>query len=250
MRRIIIPARLASTRLAKKLLLPVQDKPLIIHTYERAVACNFDSVVIATDDQQIAKVVKEYGAEVCMTDPQHPSGTDRCAEAFEQLGYHDEDIIVSVQGDEPLLPVANIWSVAQNLMDYPKADMTTLCDAIMTHEDLFNPNCTKVVFDKDNFALYFSRAAIPWARDHFPAALPNDLHFFRHVGLYAYRGAFLKQYPKLERSPLEVLESLEQLRILWHGYKIHVNFAPEPTMPGVDNEASYLAVKKIIEEIS
>jgi 3-deoxy-manno-octulosonate cytidylyltransferase (CMP-KDO synthetase) len=246
-RRIIIPARLNSTRLPQKLLLPVKGKPLIIHTYEQASKCDFDSVIIATDDERISDVAKKYHAPVCMTDPRHPSGTDRCAEAFVQLGYKNDDVIVCVQGDEPLLPVANISSVAQNLMDYPKADVTTLCDPITTHEELFNPHCTKVVFDKNNFALYFSRAPIPWARDHFPAALPNELHFFRHVGLYAYRGEFLKKYPTLSRSPLEILESLEQLRVLWHGYKIHVDFAPESTPPGVDTEASFQIVKQILE---
>jgi 3-deoxy-manno-octulosonate cytidylyltransferase (CMP-KDO synthetase) len=247
MKRIIIPARFASSRLPQKLLLPLQGKPLLLHTYERALKCNFDSVVIATDDERIADVARAVGAEVCMTSIDHPSGTDRCAEAFATLGYHEDDIIVCVQGDEPLIPIANVWSVAQNLENYPRADVTTLYDPIYEHEELFNPNAVKVVFDKNNYALYFSRAPIPWARDHFPAEVPDALHFFRHVGLYAYRGHFLKKYLGLERSPLEILESLEQLRVLWHGYRIHVDLAPDATPPGVDTQASFDAVKKILE---
>ena len=161
MRRIIIPARLASTRLPQKLLLPIAGKPLIAHTYERALKCNFDSVVIATDDVQIAQVAESINAPFCMTSSEHPSGTDRCAEAFSILGYSDDDVIVCVQGDEPLLPVANITCVAQNLENYKDADITTLCDPIDERGDLFNPHCVKVVFDKNNFALYFSRAPIP-----------------------------------------------------------------------------------------
>lgn len=248
-RRIIIPARYASTRLAAKLLLPIKNKPLIAYTYEQALQCHFDSIVIATDDQRIFEVAETMGAPVCMTSIDHPSGTDRCAEVCKTLGYDDEDVIVCMQGDEPLLPVANVSAVAQNLLDYPKADVTTLCDVITTHEEIFNPHYTKVVFDKNNFALYFSRAPIPWSREHFPANVPDDLHFFRHMGIYAYRCGFLKKYPELQQSPLETLELLEQLRVLWHGYKIHVDLAPVSSPPGVDNEASFLAVKKILENL-
>jgi 3-deoxy-manno-octulosonate cytidylyltransferase (CMP-KDO synthetase) len=246
-RRIIIPARLASTRLPQKLLIPIAGKPLIAHTYARALQCHFDSVVIATDDEQIAEAARAVGAPVCMTAEDHLTGTDRCAEAFNTLGYADDDVVVCMQGDEPLLPVANITCVAQNLENYLQADMTTLSDPIDDRADLFNPHCVKVVFDKANYALYFSRAPIPWARENFPADLPNELHFFRHVGIYAYRGKFLKNYPQLERSPLEILESLEQLRALWHGYKIHVDIAPVSTPPGVDTLDSFKKVQAILE---
>jgi len=246
-RRIIIPARYGSTRLPEKLLLPIKGKPLILHTYERALACDFDSVVVATDDQRIVDVLDKIGAEVCMTREDHPSGTDRCAEAFTLLGYADDDIIVNMQGDEPLLPKANIEQVAENLLLHPEAVIATLCDSLSEKTEVFNPNLVKVVFDRAQFALYFSRAPIPWSRDFFPADLPEELYFFRHIGIYAYRGAFLKFYPALSQSPLEQFESLEQLRVLWHGYRIHVDHARESSPPGVDTAANLQEVKRILE---
>ena len=246
-RRIIIPARYESTRLPAKLLIPIKGKPLIVYTYERALMCGFDSVVVATDDERIAEAVSAVGASVCMTDIDHPSGTDRCAEAFTRLNYADDDIIVNVQGDEPLLPVANIQQVANNMVQHADADITTLCDSLTLKTDVFNPNFVKVVFNRAQQALYFSRAPIPWSRAHFPAELPDALYFFRHIGIYAYRGKFLKAYPDLTQSPLEQFESLEQLRALWHGYHIHVDQALEASLPGVDTAASLQAVKRILE---
>lgn len=247
-RRIIIPARYGSTRLPEKLLLPIADKPLIVHTYLRALACGFDSVVVATDDERIAKVVRMVGAEVCMTRIEHPAGTDRCAEAATLLGYADDDIIVNVQGDEPLLPVANVLQVADNLDKYAHVQIATLCDPIDDKLQIFNPHAVKVVFNAQQEALYFSRAPIPWARNDFPGELSEELFFFRHVGIYAYRSGFLKQYPNLNKSPLERLESLEQLRALWHGYKIHVDIAVEHTPPGVDTASNFQEVKAILEK--
>lgn len=247
-KRIIIPARYGSTRLPAKLLIEVAGKSILQHTYERALACNFDSIVIATDRPEIAKLCEKIGAEYCMTSENHPTGTDRSSEAMEKMGYSDEDIILNLQADEPLIPVANLLKATENLISHPDAAVATLCEPLEEKTDVFNPNYVKVVFDRNQYALYFSRAPIPWARDYFPAEMPAEqMYFFRHIGIYAYRGAFLKHYPILAQSPLENIERLEQLRVLHHGYKIHVDLAPEKNPPGVDTAASLQEVRKILE---
>lgn len=246
-KRIIIPARYGSTRLPAKLLIEIGGKPILQHTYERALACDFDSILIATDHPEIAACCEKIGADYVMTSNAHPSGTDRCAEAAAMKGYADEDLILGLQGDEPLIPIENLLKATQNLLDYPDAAIATLCEPIHEKQDIFNPNYVKVVFDNNNAALYFSRAPIPWARDDFPAELPEQPFYFRHIGIYVYRGRFLKQYPTLQRSPLEILESLEQLRVLFYGYKIHVGLAPKKNPPGVDTAASLLEVRHILE---
>lgn len=246
-KRIIIPARYGSTRLPAKLLIKIAGKSILQHTYERALACNFDSVVIATDHPEIAEVCEAIHAPYCMTAAHHLTGTDRSSDAMEKMGYSVKDIILILQADEPLIPIANLLKATENLIQNPHAMVATLCERITEKSDAFNPNYVKVVADNEHYALYFSRAPIPWARDDFPAAMPEEGYYFRHIGIYTYRGAFLKQYPKLSQSPLERLENLEQLRILHHGYKIHVGLAPESNPPGVDTAASLQEVREILE---
>ena len=245
-RRIIIPARFASSRLPQKLLLPICGKPVIQHVYEQAMRCGFDSVLIATDDERIARVATGFGAEVVMTKVEHPSGTDRLAEAFNKMHYHPEDIIVNIQGDEPLIPVENVIAVADNLARFPASKVATLCEPLHDIKEIMNPNIVKVVMDKEGMALYFSRAAIPWARGHFPESLPKELKIYRHIGIYAYRGAFLSRYVSLGVSPIETIESLEQLRILWHGEKIHVGVAKEHTLPGIDTHEDLIRTRQFL----
>lgn len=247
-KRIIIPARYGSTRLPAKLLIEIAGKTILQHTYERALACEFDSILIATDHKDIAKVCEKIGAPYCMTSSTHATGTDRSSEAMEKAGYNDEDIILNLQADEPLIPLANLLKATDNLIQHKDASVATLCEPIDEKPDVFNPNYVKVVFDCHQYALYFSRAPIPWAREDFPGDMPAESYYFRHIGIYVYRGAFLRLYPTLSSSPLETLERLEQLRVLYHGYKIHVDLAPEKNPPGVDTAASLQEVRRILED--
>jgi 3-deoxy-manno-octulosonate cytidylyltransferase (CMP-KDO synthetase) len=233
-KRIIIPVRLASTRLPNKPMLDIAGKPMIQWVYEQAISCKLDSVLIATDDVSIKKAAEGFGADVCMTSADHTSGTDRIAEAAMIANYADDDLIVNLQGDEPLIPVENVLQVAANLAAHPDAAMSTLCERIHDKAEIFNENCVKVVLDKNDYALYFSRASIPWSRGHFPSEVPETIRCYRHIGMYAYRGKFLRQYAQLAPSPLEQWEALEQLRVLWHGEKIHVGIAKSVTAAGVD----------------
>jgi len=252
---IIIPARFASGRLPGKMLLEIAGKPLIQRVFERALHCGAESVTIATDDERIQEVARAFGANVCMTDIRHPNGTDRLSEAVEILNLPQDAIVVNIQGDEPLFPIEAIKTVAKGLFDNNAACMSTLCTPIRNHEEVLNPNCVKVVCDKQGFALYFSRAPIPYNRDSNRNSNSNPIFelnfnanfeiesermkfiYYRHLGLYAYRVSTLKKYRSWERSPLECIESLEQLRILWHGEKIHVSCVDEPLPPGVDTKA-------------
>ncbi|MCF6766128.1 3-deoxy-manno-octulosonate cytidylyltransferase [Thiotrichales bacterium 19S3-7] len=242
-KRIIIPARLDSQRLPRKALLKIHGKSIIQWVYERAMACQLDSVLVATDSEEIVDEVRSFGGDVCMTSKAHPSGTDRLAEAVRINNYALEDIIINIQGDEPLIPAKNVHQVADNLLAHPEAAIATLGEPIEHIDEVLNPNCVKVVTDKNSYALYFSRAPIPWARDHFPKELPSTVHCYRHIGMYAYRCEFLARYSQLAPSPLESWERLEQLRVIWHGEKIHFAVSSMPTPPGVDTEAD---LKKVI----
>lgn len=248
---VVIPARYASTRLPAKPLKEIAGKPMIQHVYERACDSTAREVIIATDDTRIEAVVKTFGARVCMTSPTHNSGTDRLQEVAQRLGLGDEDIIVNVQGDEPLIPPAVINQVAENLANAPAASVATLSEPIHTLEDFRNPNIVKVVADKTGRALYFSRASVPWPRDHFAASVVQDLpHNFpalRHIGIYAYRVALLNRFVGWPQAPLEHIESLEQLRVLWQGENIHVAEACAPVPGGVDTEADLQRVKQLLE---
>ena len=248
-KRIIIPARYGSTRLPAKLLIEVAGKAILHHTYERALACHFDSVLIATDHPDIVALCNKIGAPCCLTRESHINGTDRISEAMNQAGYSDEDVIVNLQGDEPLLPVANILRTTENLIAHPEASVATLCKPLEEKSDIFNPNYVKVVVDHNDYALYFSRAPVPWARDYFPATIPDTDQgaYSHHIGLYVYRGIFLKRYASLPPCVLETTEQLEQLRALYYGFKIHVGLAPEKNPPGVDTAASLQEIRRLLE---
>ncbi len=241
--RVAIPARYASTRLPGKPLRLLAGRPLIEHVYRQARASGALEVVIATDDARIREVAEGFGATVCMTSPEHPSGTDRLAEAAARLGWPDDAIVVNVQGDEPGMPPALVRQVALGLATHPAAGIATACARIREPAEVFDPNAVKVVRDAQGYALYFSRAPIPWHREAFRAGgaglaeLPTDTAWLRHIGLYAYRVAVLRRYPELTPAPAEQAESLEQLRALWHGIRIHVAEANATPPPGVDTEA-------------
>ena len=246
--KIVIPARYQSTRLPGKPLLNIAGKPMIQHVYERAQESDADTIIIATDDQRIAEVAISFGASVCMTRADHPSGTDRIAEVAEKLHFADDDIVVNVQGDEPRLPAALINQVAKDLVKHPAADMASLYSEITDPAEVFDPNAVKVVTDAEGYALYFSRAPIPWLRESFTnqpvRKLPTATHF-RHIGLYGYRCHFLKSYAELSACALEQHESLEQLRALYHGKRIHLTVAAIDPGHGVDTQENLDAVNAL-----
>ena len=234
---VLIPARYASTRLPGKPLADIAGKPMIVRVAERAQASGAARVAVATDDRRIAAVVEAHGYTACMTRPDHPTGTDRLAEAALQLGLADDAIVVNVQGDEPLLAPDLIRSMAGLLVAHGDAAMATACHLIADPAEAFNPNVVKVVLDRAGYALYFSRATIPWARDAFAVnreRIPEGLPLYRHYGLYAYRVGFLRAFPTLAPAPVERFEALEQLRALWHGYRIIVEVTTGTPAPGVD----------------
>ncbi|MFT7413456.1 MAG: 3-deoxy-manno-octulosonate cytidylyltransferase (CMP-KDO synthetase) [Methylophagaceae bacterium] len=246
--KIIIPARYASTRLPGKPLLDIAGKPMIQHVYNRAKESLASEVIIATDDKRIAQVAQTFGADVCMTRTDHISGTDRLAEVAAQRSFADTDIIINVQGDEPCLPASLINQVAEDLAQHLDADIATLYAKISEEKHVFDSNTVKVVMDSQGYALYFSRAPIPWMRDHFDkeSPLPPMLPHYRHIGLYGYRASFLKHYSELKPCILEQEESLEQLRALFHGKKIHLTAALIDPGHGVDTEQDLMAVRQLL----
>lgn len=248
---VVIPARYASTRLPAKPLKEIAGKPMIQHVYERACASAANDIIIATDDMRIDSAAKKFGAKVCMTSVNHNSGTDRLQEVVSQLKLADNHIVVNVQGDEPLIPAEVINQVADNLAKMPSASMSTLSEPIYSLDDFRNPNIVKVLTDIHGKALYFSRAPIPWPRDHFASGvvqnLPDGFVAQRHIGIYAYRVALLNRFITWQLAPLEKIESLEQLRVIWNGEVIHVAEALVAVPGGVDTEEDLLRVKKILE---
>jgi len=246
---VIIPARFAATRLPGKPLLDIVGKPMIQHVFERAKESGASRIVIATDDAHIEQAARGFGAETCLTSKEHQSGTDRIAEVVEKLQLDDEHIVVNLQGDEPLMPAAVIHQVAENLAECTDASMSTVCTPITTSAELFDPHVVKVVKDRAGLALYFSRASIPWDREAFAntaEVLPDNGEHFRHIGLYAYRAGFLRDYAQWSPCPLEQTESLEQLRALWHGHRIHVAEAVEVPQAGVDTEKDLNLVRAVL----
>jgi 3-deoxy-manno-octulosonate cytidylyltransferase (CMP-KDO synthetase) len=234
---VLIPARYASTRLPGKPLSDIGGKPMVVRVAERARAGGAARVVVATDDERILTAVTGHGIDAIMTRADHPTGTDRLAEAATTLALDDNAIVVNVQGDEPLLEPSLIREVADLLAAHADASIATACHPIDDPAEAFNPNVVKVVLDRAGYALYFSRATLPWARDDFAAStqrIPSGLPLYRHYGLYAYRVGFLRRYPSLEAAPIERFEALEQLRVLWHGYRIVVSVTRGAPAPGVD----------------
>lgn len=242
---VIIPARYASTRLPGKPLLDIAGKPLIQRVYECARASGIPDVTVATDDDRIAACVREFGGQVCLTSDRHQSGTDRIAEAIAKLGLPDDEIVINLQGDEPRMPPALLRQVADRLAACADAVMATARHALADYDSFTNPNVTKVVCDTEGYALYFSRAPIPWPRDTMSLARTArpKLLAHRHIGLYAYRAGFVREYAQWPVCALEALEALEQLRVLWAGRRIAVVEADVEPGPGVDTPADLEAAR-------
>ncbi|MEO8803672.1 MAG: 3-deoxy-manno-octulosonate cytidylyltransferase [Rudaea sp.] len=233
---VAIPARFASTRLPGKPLALINGEPMVAHVAHRALAAGAREVVVATDDDRIVQALRNLPVLAVLTRSDHASGSDRLAECAEQLGWADDAIIVNLQGDEPQAPASGIRAVAATLAQ-SDAPMATLATPISGVEELLSPHCVKVVVGSNGNALYFSRAPLPWPRDAFAKsceALPDDVPFLRHIGIYAYRAAFLRRFARLAPTPLERAESLEQLRALEHGFTIAVRLTPEPFPAGID----------------
>jgi len=248
----IIPARLASTRLPRKALADLGGRPMVVRVAERARESGAQRVCVATDHREIAQAVEQAGFEAAMTRTDHPTGTDRIAEVVERFGLDENDVVVNIQGDEPLIEPGLVRAVATLLAETPEAAIATACHPIRSSEEFFDPNAVKVVLDSAGLARYFSRAPIPWARDAFAASkqLPPELPCHRHIGIYAYRAAFLRVFPRLAVSPLERFEALEQLRALWHGYAIAVAVRQDAPAPGVDTPEDLERVRALFDRAS
>ena len=247
---IVIPARHASTRLPGKPLLDIAGKPMVVRVAEQARLSGIARVVIATDHDGIAAASRAHGIEVIITRADHATGTDRLAEVAIQLALPDDEIVVNVQGDEPLIDPALVRAVADLLQAKPGAAIATACHPISMDDEVFNTNVVKVVLDRDGMALYFSRATIPHARDAFAGdkkTVPTGLPLYRHIGLYAYRAGFLRRFPRLEAPAIERFEALEQLRALWHGYKIAVLVSDGAPAPGVDTAEDLARVRALFD---
>jgi len=245
--RVVIPARMHSTRLPGKMLAEVAGKPLVAWVAERARASGASDVVIATDHEAIERAVAALGWSVCRTSTEHPTGTDRLAEAVKLLGYRDDDIVVNVQGDEPLIDPRLIHGVAAELARHPVAAIATAAHPIESAPVFFDPNVVKVVMDEQGLALYFSRAPVPYARDAFALsreALPPGFAAWRHIGIYAYRVGYLREYSRLTPTAAERFEALEQLRALGHGHRIAVARWGGALEPGVDTAEDLERVRR------
>lgn len=266
--KVVIPARFASTRLPGKPLLDIGGKPMVIRVAEQAAQSGAAQIVIATDHQPIIEAAKLNDFDACMTRIDHTSGTDRIAEVAAQQVWADDTIVVNVQGDEPLIPPSLIRAVAQHLHEHPACAIATACHPIHDEASMRNPNIVKAVLDKDGNALYFSRAPIPWPRDaginlSLPAGQVDSsssprgevrrgessvsINALRHIGIYAYRASFLREFGKLAPAPIEQIESLEQLRALYHGYKIGVTITQDAPPSGVDTEQDLQSARHLFK---
>lgn len=235
--KVVVPARYASSRLPGKPLADIAGKPMVVRVAERAAQSGASEILVATDHEEVRAAVERHGFAAVMTRVDHASGTDRIAEVAVRLGWGDDTVVVNVQGDEPLIDPALIGRVAAELAHDADAAVATACHPIADVKEFFNPNVVKVITDVRGHALYFSRAPIPWPRDAFAAdrtRLPDGLPARRHVGIYAYRCSFLRRYGVLSPSPLEAFEALEQLRVLWHGFRIRVAMIDHAPESGVD----------------
>lgn len=249
----VIPARLASTRLPDKPLADIGGRPMVVRVAERAQAAGAEQVLVATDAQSVFDAVTAAGFEAVLTRADHPTGTDRLAEVVELHGWDDDQIIVNVQGDEPLIEPALVRGVAAHLAAMPDCAIATAGHPISDPAEIFNPNIVKVVRDARGVALYFSRAPIPWSRDSYQqdwpdvAAMPApSTPVYRHIGIYAYRASFLRRFPLLSQAPIEQAEALEQLRALWHGERIGVLITEHAPAPGVDTQADLERVRALV----
>ncbi len=246
---VLIPARMASSRLPDKPLADIAGLPMVVRVAQRAKLSAASRVVVAADDARIVTACQTHGIDAVLTRTDHPSGSDRLAEACDLLGLQDIDVVVNVQGDEPLIDPASIDAAAELLQSRNDCSMSTLAHAIDNVADFANPNVVKVVLDARHTALYFSRAPIAWWRDGFAngqfSALPNPAPL-RHVGLYGYRVGFLREFPKLAQAPIEVTESLEQLRAMWHGHRIAVHITDHSPGPGVDTPEDLARVRALL----
>ena len=244
---VLIPARLASTRLPHKPLADIGGIPMVVRVAQRVLSLTTANgkvrVVVAADSPAIILACQQHGIEAVLTRTDHPSGSDRLAEACHVLGLAENEIVINVQGDEPLIDPALVGNVAQLLADRPQASMSTAAHVIDNLADFSNPNVVKVVLDAQGMALYFSRATIPFCRDQ-PDRLPSPAPL-RHIGIYGYRVGFLRQFPKLPQAPLEITEALEQLRALWHGHRIAVHVAEQAPGPGVDTPEDLERVRRL-----
>lgn len=243
--KVAIPARFASRRLPGKPLLRIAGKPMLQLVYEQAMRSGAEEVIIATDDSRIEYCARQFGARVCMTSSRHVSGSERVAEVAKTFAWTNDTIVVNLQGDEPLMPPADIRQAAANLAANPCASIATLCMPITRTSEYEDPNVVKVVRDCHDFALYFSRAPIPGAGDR----TPSDERLggsYRHIGLYAYRAGYLKAFADATPCALERIENLEQLRALWRGERVHVAEAVEPPGPGVDTPEDLAAVERLV----
>jgi 3-deoxy-manno-octulosonate cytidylyltransferase (CMP-KDO synthetase) len=244
---VLIPARLSSTRLPDKPLADIGGLPMVVRVAQRAEQSSAAQVVVAADSERIADACSAHGVRVVLTKPDHPSGSDRLAEACEQLGLSGQDLVVNVQGDEPLIEAGLIDAVAALLRERPQASMSTAAHAIADVAEFVNPNVVKVVLQADGLALYFSRAPIPWWRDGFTqgiGALPQPAPL-RHIGIYGYRAGYLRDFPRMPPAPVESCEALEQLRALWHGHRIAVHVSDVAPGPGVDTPEDLERVRKL-----
>lgn len=246
--KVVIPARLGSTRLPNKVLREVNGKPVVRYVWEAARASGAEEVIVATDSEQVQDVCRGFGAEVRLTLPTHNSGTDRVNEVARQAGWPADCIVVNLQGDEPLMPPALIRQAAELLAEDVEAHIASLCHPVHALEDWLNPNVVKVVMDRRGYALYFSRAPIPWKRDGSTREQPQlpQAMAFRHIGLYAYRVAALTEFSELPPAPLEDCEALEQLRALTHGFRIKMGITDNPPPRGVDTEEDLQAVLAVL----
>jgi len=246
---VLVPARLASTRLPNKPLADIAGLPMVVRVAQRASQSGAARVVVAGDDPTIVAACAAHGVQAILTRQDHPSGTDRLAEACEQLGLDGDDIVVNVQGDEPLIDPALIDAVASALSAHPECAMSTAAHAIDSLDDFLNPNVVKAVLDAQGNALYFSRAPIPWWRDGStggapPNALPSPQPL-RHIGIYGYRAGFVRKFPLLAPAPIEATEALEQLRALWHGHRIAVHVSQAAPGPGIDTPEDLARVRAV-----
>ncbi len=256
--KVVIPSRFQSTRLPGKPLLDIVGKPMVQHVFEAASKSNAGEVIVATDDERIAQACESFGAKVCMTSDQHISGTDRLEEVSRKLGWGNNEIVVNVQGDEPLIEPSLINQVAENLAENSWASIASLCEVLTNAESILNPNNVKVVFSKSGQALYFSRAPIPWLRNGMDVEVSDEAlslclnksqlgqcQYFRHIGIYAYRSDFLREFVSWPAAAMELSESLEQLRALENDRHIHMAQACDAPAPGVDTQEDLEVVRKI-----